>query len=495
MSNYCGIVFEELLDPRTPENDVFFVRSDWAVYRLEGDSLTLASRVGDSGAYVVWRDGIWLHDSKTGIARFHPFVEGAYTYPAIDEMVWDTFVVIDEMLFGYRISFEKNHCLFRVDLRTGEKVVVPGAWHYLATDNDSIYAHDLKTGLIALTPALDEIWRVEFGERSWGNASPVPLLWQDVLVIPRNRQVLAFDKRTGASRWSRTLTTQPGSIALQDGRVYCEDNRDIVILDAETGDELVRTPTGYPEETRPGVTSPVGVYPCGDRLYAVRTYDPEIKFFSLDGQTCLQVLSLQETGYGASADTPPHIRNGVIFQDVRSGYSQAGRGTLMLRPAREGESLDICVLPRPPSHIRAVPALAEPHLQRVFVDGANLDEILRNMKMVVNELHFETGRIPQYNLKKGAFDYQHNGVIEVVVDSTPYGEAAVPLLEECLASIRSLFRTLGARNASKQERIQLELTLKPKAEWNLEGDPIDLDEARRIGKPISGRPTRKGSKS
>ena len=345
-------------------------------------------------------------------------------------------------------------------------------------------------GLFCLDKELNDIWSFINEEPSASKASQSSFFHEDLVIINYSKDILAFNKNNGEQVWKYSLARQsPGSIYVANNKVYLTEVTEMVILDASTGQEIGREPTGYCDRTDSFGTNSndVSMYPIGDDMvFTYATYEPEIKFFSSDLKNCLQILDIFEnTNYGVYGDRPAEIHGNEAFIRVGSGATFSNGGVLYLRPAKEGEQLEIRHMPRLPISYYAVPNLQSEHKYEVYVEGDSLDHVRRYAGLAIKELHFETGNIPMYTEKTGALDYKHNGQIELIVDPAPFPDTADSELQSLLTELKEYFDSHSAGTSNGKHSIELSLKLKPKSEWLQEGEMLDLDKARKIGKPLN----------
>ncbi len=105
----------------------------------------------------------------------------------------------------------------------GDPEMWPGAWSADGPDRGSILAADVRGSvaagyggdIVALGPDGTELWRSSAGGNEVGNDLA---LLPDLVVVPSNDRVTAFDRPTGARRWERAAEeSRVGSGALSDG--------------------------------------------------------------------------------------------------------------------------------------------------------------------------------------------------------------------------------------------------------------------------------------
>ena len=132
----------------------------------------------------------------------------------------------------------------------GDPEMWPGAWSADGPDRGSILAADVRGSvaagyggdIVALGPDGTELWRSSAGGERVGNDLA---LLPDLVVVPSNDRVTAFDRPTGARRWERAAEeSRVGSGALPDGTaaiaVATPAGR-LVLVEAASGEEIVRT--------------------------------------------------------------------------------------------------------------------------------------------------------------------------------------------------------------------------------------------------------------
>ena len=105
----------------------------------------------------------------------------------------------------------------------GDPELWPGTWSTDGPDRGSILAADVQGSvaagyggdIVALGPDGTELWRSSAGGKEVGNDLA---LLADLVVVPSNDRVSAFDRSTGARRWERAAEeSRIGSGALSDG--------------------------------------------------------------------------------------------------------------------------------------------------------------------------------------------------------------------------------------------------------------------------------------
>jgi outer membrane protein assembly factor BamB len=131
----------------------------------------------------------------------------------------------------------------------GDPEMWPGTWAARGPEQASILAADERGSvaagyggeIVALGPDGTEIWRSTAGGDEVGNDLA---LLPDLVVVPSNDRVTAFDRATGAPMWERPAeASRVGAGEMPDGTtgiVIASPGGAVVLADAASGDEVLR---------------------------------------------------------------------------------------------------------------------------------------------------------------------------------------------------------------------------------------------------------------
>lgn len=207
-------------------------------------------------------------------------------------------------------------------------------------------------GHLALPDTLSQAWRVSIGAGSKKtrrlNAAPV-ILNGRVFIMDTMGAVRAFDAKTGAAAWTRTIEVEGeseaaafgGGVAAQDGRVYATTGYGVVAaLDAGTGAEVWRVRPGPPFRGAPTVVP--------GRIYAL-TQDNQLFALGTDkGETLWSIAATVETagllGTGAPAVAGDAVVVGFSSGELNAVRPENGRTLWQDALARTGRTTALAAL-------------------------------------------------------------------------------------------------------------------------------------------------------
>jgi hypothetical protein len=439
-------------------------------------------------------DGCW-YESDSGRVTFMDIFQNGVSHEVPDFINKVPRYSVGNKIIGTTELEGGRASLYAYDVRDGSSSVAKGVYSFHSSDGIDIYSHSKELTCFDLN--LNKKWAVPFGTRSKSNASAIPLFYDDFVIILHTKDVLAFRKSDGQKVWQYTLDSPSQTISVANDRVYLTQGFDLLVLDVHTGEKQFQEVVGFLSESDisggGGSLNEMAVYPISDELimiYASGDYD--IKFYSIDGKSCVQSLGIRETGYAlGTRNNPPMVVNDIIYLPVSNMYtSYAGAGgLLMLEPALNDEVLQILRQERYPVSIYAVPSLDGFHQYRIYVEGDNLDHVCRYAGIAAKELVYETGYIPSLKgIKKGAVDYLHDGLIELVIDPLSCSMDDSQELRDLMESLEKYLHVTGARAGIEIYKIKFKFNLEKREEWEMEGDLLDLDKIREIGKPLNEKP-------
>lgn len=433
-------------------------------------------------------DGVWIDEAsdKSKRSTFLDIYNAGYNYKNINKKIEHSSINIGHKIISANLDWGDEY-LFVIDKCSGELISNDGEYYYYAFSDGLIYAREREKGIFCFDCELNKLWHQELGGHSYSKANQTPMFHDELVILNQSKSILAFNKETGDRVWECELKQPPNSFYVANGRVYLGDLFHIVILDANTGEEIVREVSGYKtrKDVLGRVENEIVVYPVGEMLYVYGLYENEIKFFSSDAKTCLQSLPLHHTGYGVRMEGQPVIRDMKILQSVSNGRASASNGLLILSPVENAEEAVIVKQPRLTTRIYAVPSLQEPHVQRIYIEGDKIDDICRFAGIAIKELQYETGVIPIYSEKYWSLDRNHNGIIELVVDTERLGDDAEHELGLLIDELNESFDDESACSGDGKHLIKVMLILQKRTDWDEQGDLIDVDKIREIRKPIS----------
>lgn len=495
MNKYKGSIIETYKSAayRRSENKVYLWSSSGR-YVVDHDVLGIKLDIEKDLVGEILLDGFWYRDAS-GNLKYKDIFHKNIKYEIPDNVVGRPDYSIDKKIIGSNASWDESACLYVFDAEANESHVLKGNYPYHSSDGNCIYVH-YKT-LSCFNLKLEKLWEVPLKNRNKSNANPTPLFFGDLVIIVNNENIFAFNKNNGEPSWGYAMDRNSQCITVTNNRVYLTQGFDLLVLDAKTGEKILQEPIDFKPEMSTSYdkdgTRNMMVYPVDENIImAFADGNPDIKFYTADGQTCLQSLNIEDAGYMLyTRNNPPIVKDGVIYLPVTNMYtSYAGAGGLLvLEPAMNEELLEVHRQERYPTHIHAVPNLNDDHQYCVYVEGEKIEHVSRFAGIIVKELIYETGYIPSLqDLNKGAFDYLHNGLIEIVIDPSTYSKEELSTLDDLMTDLEKYLDITGARAGIQIYKIKLKLTLKKKSEWTMDGEVLDLDKARKEGKPLNERP-------
>lgn len=498
--NFTSLIIEahnNNISIKNHKDGLGYIAFDKYLYQLKDSQLILVTSTERSASFCFNELGLWIcelngdSDDKK-ISTFDDYYNLGLNLKSLPIWVSEVTYVIDKHIYGIRDSEWPKNYLYRINLYNGNEKKIEGIYVYLSHNLECTYlfVREKNTGLICYDLELNELWSQPIEGISYSIASQYPQFHDDLVIINHSSDIFSYKQGSGEPCWSYHFEISPGSFTVLNGMVYCESDTDIVVLDALTGGELIREPTGYPKKQEDVISDQsIGVYPVGeDCIFTSCSYASEVKLFSADGKRCLQSLDIwHNSSYSVQARNKPTIINGTIFQSVTNSQVYSANGLLVLKPDQNNDQPSIKTQQRLPTQYYAVPSLMEDHKYQIYIEGNQVDLIRRFAGIAIKELHFETGCIPEYNLKKGALDYRHNGIIELIVDLSILEKNASNVLLDLINELDVYFKKQNALTSNKKHEIKIQLIDKPKDEWKYEGELLDLKLVTEQGKELNSK--------
>lgn len=468
--------------------DETYISLNKRLYKLDKDELHCLLEEKEYFGLFLSNEGAWIHVGSTdGVTYFHDIFNSGKFYEPVNEWLTANSFKLKDKVIGYSIR-RKNRYVFLIDRINKHFIKKEGHFTCPVSDGINIYSRERSEGLYSFDSALNELWHQVLGGQSYSKADQGVKFHEQLLILNQSKSIMAFNKTTGERVWEYHQEKEPPmSFYLENGKVYINELADIIILDANTGEELVREPSGFPprKDALNRLENEINVYPLGKGLLVFGGGEKEIKFFTADAKQCIQSLNLFELGYSSGAQLNAISNNQAVINT--SSQKSHATGLLVLSPTEENQQPCIYVQDRLPTRIYACPALNVEHTQRIYIAGDRLDNVSRYAAIATNELQYETGVMPIFNIKRESLDRKHNGIIELYVDTSDLGDNAETELTEMIETVNNDFSLLSALSGNKKNPIHVKLIIQSKADWDESGDLIDLEALQNTEekKPIS----------
>ena len=444
-----------------------------------------------------FQDGLWLCNNRNfghtrEASEFVDFYRLGKQHPAVGECLSDNSIpILNNKVYSRGKSEADGDYFCSHDLETGQHKVVSGKYFHSASDGQFIFVRRNRPKVLECFDLdLNQLWEFPI-EESGSKASQYPQFDGELVFIAPKKVIFAINKGTGELEWQYEFEYPPTSFTVGNGRVYCANTGQMIVLDAQTGDVLVQEDTGLAAfDTRVTyIQTPtdLSLTPIGDDLlYVGSNYDSAIKIFSADGKNCLQTIDLQSIGYPWGSFTQPLVVGDKIFQKLGSDHSEYGSGILMLQPVNDDSDAGIEIEARPEILIYATPNLEEKHSYQIYVEGSALDLLDRYCGIALVELLYETARSPSLEgIKEGAFDNRHDGNIELIVDPDTGTGDVDSIMQSMIEDVMGFIALRNIVTAKGNLPISISYRCQKKQEWSKEGEYLDLEKARAEGKPLN----------
>ncbi len=489
-----GNIFEGVSLAKGDASNVF-LRDEKNYYLLINNQLNkiFKNKYKASIATIV-SDGIWIADKSRNITEFQDVYNLDKTYESILSAV-SNIRIFDRFLIANTNGVRKSN-LIMIDTKNYESIEkeFTKGLRFNFDDRFVFTRSNNEKDIECFTLKLDKIWEYTNLEgQAYLEFELKPQIHNDLLIINHAWDTIALNKHTGKEVWKYTFEAIPTSNVLMQGKVYAVCQTILYAINPDNGEVEWTKETGC-EEYLPSSGSlsrninNIGIFPVGDYFYGVarwaergeiiRLYDKELNL--------LYKTRLVDYYINPYLSIQPTIHEGKIYQTVRNAYSYSDSGILVLEITENESEAGIRVAPRPDVTMMASPSLQEKHKLQIFLEAENLDDALRYGELLTQELQYTTGYITTYNERVNAFDSQHNGVIELIIDDSEFDDPdkdkyLKSLEEKLIASINTDPRRAG----DKKTFNQFNLIKMPRKDWDMNGQKLDWPAIRDQKEPLS----------
>jgi len=316
---------------------------------------------------------------------------------------------------------------------------ISGRFSFLTNSADLLYV--MKTGMIiAYNFELEEVWSVHTDKRCFPRA-PVsikaPRYYEpsNLLIVnlgeikewPHGEfEINAYNASTGEVVWQNIVCTTPDYAQLTGDRVYLCVKDEIIILDAATGEYLLRE-----KHELNGVNASyfhaTFVYPYTDKLLVASPQHQVVQLRTGDAKTVIQEIQIP-IPYNISCH-PPVIHEDKVYFSLGhlDSYDNTMKGAvLILTPAEcKNKQVEAKIEPRPPIQIKLANTELGNKVYQVTIEHDDLDEIIRFSTITLKEIAFKYGKYPSTT----ETNRNHNGNLQLFVKANVLNMTETDLLE------------------------------------------------------------------
>ncbi|MCF6209895.1 MAG: hypothetical protein L3J88_01040 [Gammaproteobacteria bacterium] len=480
-----GSIFELEISPSpvAAYGDVY-ISSLKKLYKIK---LGIVSEIYDFEEDVLFsflKGGLWINRGNVdgpketmyvdifGVGAVYPKTEFLVSSSAIDAK--ESFIV------GFDYEADPSF-LFVANISNLSIIKAIGKYYGFSFDGDKIFAVDVvKNWLFCFNLKLEPIWSIHLEGMDYGDWTKKPQLFGDLVLVNHAFNIIAFRKQDGQEVWRYKFDSScdPTCCNLIGDRLYAECFGVGYVINPRNGGVIHEIPLGFLSSKKKQCVG-IHFYPFQDKLVALSEHDGVVRVFSGDGTALLQELSCPRE-YKISSNTPPVITEDAIYQSVYSRTAVAG-GVLILSVSGNELDSNIKIQSRPEIYITKQEEQGGKHAYNLYVDATDADTINRFGQISIKEIHFETGsEVYSDYLDYDGRDKQHNGKINFFVDPAQLSESEKERLESDLQKLEAYFSEVDCTAGDGTSAIKIEVLFKPKSEWDLSGEIVDLKQLREI---------------
>lgn len=412
---YKASVFETSDSAFLLLSDDVYIKDSNGVYKAD---LSEVMYGGFGDLYV--KDGdVWLHD----LVKNSSVLAGSNNNPL-------PYIIGDEKMAGL-CYFSKKHSergISKFSNSGKELSFFPvDSSFYFSVNEDHIFIRSRKK-MVCLDLEFNEIWDIVLNKRPFTDLdrSPQLLASSELLilnsgeVVTGNRgdfEINAYHSDNGSLVWQHIIDKSPSFSKLINDKVYVWDNEHILILDAATGEVLVRERHGYTHPEHRSF-SRGSVYPLENGketdLLLICEDDGGVQINTFDCKTIKQAIYAPDP-YTISGNTPPVFHNKKVYiklthQDWDNNTMKGAFMVLSQTDSEENEIVpcldgitgnplitdtEICsygvIKPRPPVNVSLMEDANGELIYSVTIEHSDYDDIIRFGIITLKEVAFKHG--------------------------------------------------------------------------------------------------------
>lgn len=428
--------------------------------------------------------GLWINRRSIdghNKARYVDLFGIGVSYPDTDILISRSAIdVVDDLVIGFDYEADPSF-LFIADVSKSSYIKSVGKYYGFSSDGINVFATDVvKDRVYCFDLNLEPIWSVYLEGMDFGDWTKTPQLFEDLVLVNHAFNIIAFSKENGQEVWRYNFdsTCGPTCCNLIGDRLYAECFGIGFIINPRNGEVIYEIPLGFKSSKYKQCVG-IHFYPYQDKLVALSEHDDSVRVFSDDGSELLQELNLPKE-YKISSNAPPVITEDAIYQSVYSRMAIAG-GLLILNASDSDSGNEINIEPRPEIKIEKHQEQDNKHAYNIYVDATDADAIHRFAQITIKEIHMETGSMPYSDyLEYDGRDRQHNGHMNLFVDSGRCDETEFKRIQTGIRELENYFAELDRLAGDGENPIKVNVILKPKSEWDLGGESLNLKQLREM---------------
>ncbi|HEB54891.1 MAG TPA: hypothetical protein ENI98_01035 [Gammaproteobacteria bacterium] len=466
--------------PATFQGGVF-VSSLHKLYEMKLKSLREIYDFKADVPYQFLMGGLWMkiEEGESFREHFIDIFHKGIVHPDLKvNLETGAMLIGDNRIIAFDGNAEEQYLyIFNLDSNALRKVA--GRYRYFTSDGKYVFVRNhLKLRLVCFDLDLKERWDFSLEGTDYGRWTKTPQLFEDLVLVNHAFNVIAFRKQDGQEVWRYKFDSSCGPTCcnLIGDKLYAECFGTGYVINPRNGEVIHEVPLGFPSGEQKQCVNTY-FYPFQDKLVALSGHDGSVRVFSDDGATLLQELHCPRE-YKISSNTPPVITDDAIYQSVSSRMAFAG-GVLVLSISDNESDNVIEIQSRPEIHIIKQGERDGKHAYNLYVDATDADTINRFGQISIKEIHFETGsEVYSDDLEYDGRDKQHNGQINFFVDPAQLNESEKKRLKSDIRELEAYFKEPNRTAGDGTSAIKIEVLFKPKSEWDLSGEPVDLKQLR-----------------
>ena len=459
--NYTGRIHELKEQPvrNFIFDDQYFFYEGGRLYSVDKDKLKILSESQSYAVYIHGLGGIWCDD---GNGYKYLDVKGNTNYKKFKDGAIDLFHG-NYCVYSFKNEQSNKYNFAIKNLKSNETIVHEDSFNNYTICGKTLLARKTSKGIKCFDLGLNTIWEFKFDRNVdfvYGNLKP--FLFQDLVILNIGEekeggdgQIIALEKADGSVVWKHHFETEPTFTVIGD-RVYATENGRMIVLDAATGNTLVDQPSGFKSSFKGD-----SLWSNGWELFMVNMTEALIRVFSADGQTLLQELKIPEpfaplqrehfTNHNGYYYLPLAVRDMCLTGAVY--------GLLMLRPAKEGDKLEIIIKPRPAHKVLTKQTDDGQDYCHVILNSGSVNEILKYGPILIREFGNVKGAQVWSDNRR---NHKFNGRIVFSTNLDDFNNDEIGKIKQMIADIEEYFHTMGIKAGNRKDQINIELGPSPR---------------------------------